>query len=101
MFEEFRYTVNVTHDNFKELDKYIITSPSAIEAARGAHAIAVMTEWDEFKTLEFGRIVAGMPKPAFIFDGRNILDLSALRRIGFRATGIGKPPGSRRTGDQV
>ena len=55
-----------------------------------AHAIAVLTEWDEFKALDFARILASMPKPAFIFDGRNILDLPKLRALGFQAFGIGK-----------
>lgn len=63
---------------------------SAYEATEGAHAIAVVTEWDEFKTLDFQRIYASMPKPAFVFDGRNILPLAKLREIGFRAHGIGK-----------
>ncbi len=63
----------------------------AYEATAGAHAIAVVTEWDEFKTLDYPRIFAAMPKPAFIFDGRNIVDLAALRQIGFHASGIGKP----------
>jgi UDPglucose 6-dehydrogenase len=62
----------------------------AYEACAGAHAIAIVTEWDEFKTLDYARIFAGMPKPAFLFDGRNIIDLAALRKIGFRASGIGK-----------
>jgi UDPglucose 6-dehydrogenase len=60
-------------------------------AAEGAHAIAVLTEWDEFKKLDFERIHAAMVKPAFVFDGRNILDLTKLREIGFVARGIGKP----------
>ena len=63
---------------------------TAYEAAAGAHAIAVVTEWDEFKTLDFEKIYASMPKPAFLFDGRNIIDLAKLRTIGFRAFGIGK-----------
>jgi UDPglucose 6-dehydrogenase len=63
---------------------------SAEEAAQGAHAIAVVTEWDEFKRLDYARIFAGMQQPAHVFDGRNILDLPRLREIGFRATGIGK-----------
>ncbi len=63
----------------------------AYAAAAGAHAIAIVTEWDEFKTLDYARIFAGMPKPAFIFDGRNIVDLAALRKIGFGASGVGKP----------
>ena len=63
---------------------------SAYEAAAGAHAIVVVTEWDEFKTLDFAKIYDGMVKPAFIFDGRNILDLGKLRALGFRVQGIGK-----------
>jgi UDPglucose 6-dehydrogenase len=63
---------------------------SAYDAARDAHALVVITEWDEFKTLDYARIFAGMHQPAFVFDGRNILDLAKLRAIGFRASGIGK-----------
>ena len=69
----------------------LVITHDAYEACAGAHAIAVVTEWDEFKKLDYARIFAGMPKPAFIFDGRNILDLDALRKIGFKASGIGKP----------
>jgi UDPglucose 6-dehydrogenase len=63
---------------------------SAMEACSGAHAIAIVTEWDEFKQLDYDQIYATMPKPAFIFDGRNIVNLDLLRKIGFRAYGIGK-----------
>lgn len=63
---------------------------SAYEATAGAHAIAVVTEWDEFKTLDFRKIFASMHQPAFVFDGRNILDLPKLAQIGFRVSGIGK-----------
>ena len=68
----------------------LAVAKTAYEACAGAHAIAIVTEWDEFKALDFEKIFAGMPKPAFIFDGRNILDLAKLRQIGFRACGIGK-----------
>ncbi|MFM1852528.1 MAG: hypothetical protein RIS54_2212 [Verrucomicrobiota bacterium] len=68
----------------------LTVADTAYAACEGAHAIAVLTEWDEFKTLDFQRIYDGMAKPAFVFDGRNILDLEALRAIGFRASGIGK-----------
>ena len=63
---------------------------SAYEAATGAHALAVVTEWDEFRHLDFAKIYEVMAKPAFVFDGRNILDLGKLRVLGFRASGIGK-----------
>lgn len=61
----------------------------AYEACEGAHAIAVLTEWDEFKSYDWQRIYAGMLKPAFIFDGRNVLDKAALEKIGFSYQGIG------------
>ena len=63
---------------------------SAEEACQGAHAVAILTEWDEFKTLDYTKIYAGMMKPAFLFDGRNIVDLAKLHAIGFRVSGIGK-----------
>ena len=63
---------------------------NAYVAAKGAHAVAIVTEWDEFKTLDYARILAGMHQPAFLFDGRNILDLPKLRALGFRVAGIGK-----------
>jgi len=63
---------------------------SAAEACAGAHAVAVLTEWDEFKALDFQKIYAGMSKPAFVFDGRNLLDHAALREIGFCVEAIGK-----------
>lgn len=62
----------------------------AYEAAKGAHAVAILTEWDEFKDLDYSRIFASMEKPAYVFDGRNILDLARLQKIGFRTYGIGK-----------
>ena len=63
---------------------------TAYEAAAVAHALAIVTEWDEFKQLDYAKIFTGMQQPAFIFDGRNILDLAKLREIGFRASGIGR-----------
>jgi UDPglucose 6-dehydrogenase len=68
----------------------LVIARTAYEACEGAHAVALLTEWDEFKSLDFARILASMPKPAFIFDGRNILDLPRLRALGFQAFGIGK-----------
>ncbi len=68
----------------------LTVAASAYEAAQGAHAIAILTEWDEFKTLDYSRILAGMNQPAFLFDGRNILELANMRALGFRASGIGR-----------
>jgi UDPglucose 6-dehydrogenase len=61
------------------------------EAAHGSHAIAIITEWDLYKTLDYEKIFRNMEKPAFIFDGRNILDHQKLYEIGFNVYPIGKP----------
>ncbi|KAI3961394.1 hypothetical protein MKW92_000027 [Papaver armeniacum] len=63
----------------------------AYEAAKGAHGICIMTEWDEFKSLDYQRIYDGMEKPAFVFDGRNVVNPDELRKIGFIVYSIGKP----------
>jgi UDPglucose 6-dehydrogenase len=68
----------------------LTVAKSAYEAAMDAHAIAVATEWDEFKTLDYAKIFAGMCQPASIFDGRNILDLKKLAALGFRVHAVGK-----------
>ncbi len=60
------------------------------EAAKGAHAIAVLTDWPEFAKLDYQHIFDLMEKPAFIFDGRNILDHKALFEMGFNVYPIGK-----------
>lgn len=62
------------------------------KAAEGAHAIAVMTEWSEYRLLDYKRIFDSMEKPAFIFDGRNILDHQKLFEIGFSVFPLGMPP---------
>lgn len=80
----------ILHDLGAGVAPKVTVCSDPYEALEGAHAIAVLTEWDEFKTLDFERVYAGMPKPAFIFDGRNILDLARLRAIGFKVYGIGK-----------
>jgi UDPglucose 6-dehydrogenase len=59
-------------------------------ACKNAHAVAVLTEWDEFKDYDWQRIYDNMMKPAFVFDGRNILDRAKLESIGFKYFGIGR-----------
>lgn len=60
------------------------------EAVSGCDAIAVLTEWDIYKDLDFEKIFQSMSKPAFIFDGRNILNHKKLYEIGFNVFPIGK-----------
>ena len=60
------------------------------EAAKGAHAIAIITDWNSFAELDYQRLYDSMEKPAFIFDGRNILDHRKLFEIGFEVYPLGK-----------
>ena len=59
-------------------------------AAEGAHALAILTEWDVYRQLDYARIFASMEQPAFLFDGRNILDHQRLFKLGFNVFPIGK-----------
>jgi len=59
------------------------------DACKDAHAIAVLTEWDEFKEYDWQKIYDDMLKPAFVFDGRNILDAKKMNAIGFHYYKIG------------
>ncbi len=61
-----------------------------LTAADSAHAVAVMTEWDEFKGFDFKKIYQSMQQPAFLFDGRNLLDHEKLTKLGFEIHAIGK-----------
>lgn len=69
--------------------------PDVYIACNGTHAVAVLTEWDEFKTLDWQRIYDKMQKPAFVFDGRGILDGAKLRAIGFECWILGQDPSRR------
>lgn len=77
--------------NLAEDDARVTFAATAEAAAEGAHALLVLTEWDAFKTLNFESIYQKMLKPAWIFDGRNILDRARLESIGFKVYSIGKP----------
>jgi len=91
MFAEMNYTCGINVENTPDLEKSIVTEKDAYATCEGSHAIAVLTEWDEFKTLDFEKIYATMAKPAFVFDGRNVLDHDKLRSIGYDVYAIGKP----------
>jgi UDPglucose 6-dehydrogenase len=74
----------------QENSKLLQTKASPYDALKDAHAVAILTEWDEFKTYDWKKIYNDMKKPAFIFDGRNILDKSEMEKIGFQYSSIGK-----------
>jgi UDPglucose 6-dehydrogenase len=56
---------------------------------KDAHAVAILTDWDEFKEYDWERIYKNMKKPAFIFDGRKILNKSDMKAIGFEIFSLG------------
>jgi UDPglucose 6-dehydrogenase len=60
-------------------------------AASGCHALAILTDWDLYRKLDFRKIYKSMVKPAFLFDGRNIIDHKKCFAIGFNVYPIGKP----------
>lgn len=72
------------------LDRHLSFSNDALAAADRAHGVAILTEWEQFRQLDWQQIHGKMFKPAFLFDGRNILDHATLRQIGFRVYAIGK-----------
>ena len=75
--------------NSKENMKLVSTVNNPMEACKGAHAIAVLTEWDEFKDLNWREIYNDMLKPAFLFDGRRLLEKKTKEEIGFQFYAIG------------
>lgn len=72
-----------------ENKKGITVEKNPYKACDGAHAIAILTEWDEFKDYDWQKIYDNMLKPAFVFDGRNLLDKATLEKIGFVYQSIG------------
>jgi len=86
------YALDNARLDLSDVDEGVIFEPDPVVAARGAHAIALVTEWPQFAELDFQAIFDAMIQPAFIFDGRNILDHKKLHEIGFNVYAVGKPP---------
>lgn len=70
-------------------EKHISHYNNIYEVSENAHAIAILTEWDEFKECDWQKIYNNMLKPAFIFDGRNLLNSQKMKEIGFNYQAIG------------
>lgn len=73
-----------------QIKSYLKIYSSSDEAILNSHSIVILTEWDEFKNLEWSKIYSKMSKPSFIFDGRKILNKKNLEKIGFQVFEIGK-----------
>lgn len=92
---DLRYVMSNDQGELSQADRDLIENNVHVcetkqSAASGAHAIAVLTEWDEFKDADFESIHKSMQQPAFVFDGRNVIDPEMLAKIGFEAHAIGK-----------
>lgn len=74
--DENRRLVKVVEDPYRAVD--------------GVHAVAILTEWDEFKAYNWAEIKAKMKRPAFVFDGRKLLDRSQIEQFGFDYYAIGE-----------
>ena len=104
--------INITRKLLAEHAEVVVSDPQALEnaaldladekgkvsfiedpykAAHGCHALAIMTDWDLYRKLDYRKIYKSMVKPAFIFDGRNIVDHRKCFEIGFNVFPIGKP----------
>jgi len=74
----------------EENRKLVTVTKHPIAAAKDAHAIAILTEWDEFKHYDWKHIYDSMLKPAFLFDGRRLLDKKEIEEKGFKYYKIGQ-----------
>ncbi len=72
-------------------DPQLQVCDTAGKAVAGSNAILIITEWDEYKSLDFQALYDSMTKPAWVFDGRDLLDHRELEQIGFKVRCIGKP----------
>jgi len=84
------YDPKVLAKDIKDLFPNVTPVMDPYEGARGSHALVLLTEWDEFKTFDYVRIFDSMQKPAFMFDGRNILDHALLKKLGYLVYAVGE-----------
>lgn len=78
------------HHGIEVPEEQFVFAENPAAAVEGAHAIVVLTEWEEFKTYDYNAFYQRMMKPAFVFDGRNLLDPFKLETIGFEVHLLGK-----------
>lgn len=76
--------------SMEEIRSLVAIHDNPYSAMKSAHATAILTEWDEFKSYDWEKVYDEMLKPAFIFDGRNIVDSIKLKELGFELYNIGK-----------
>lgn len=80
----------ITGISFEDLGTNVVIHNDTETIFNQAHAIAVLTEWNEFTTYNYEEIKYNMYQPAFIFDGRNVLQAEKLKSLGFLYHAVGK-----------
>lgn len=87
---EYLLNLNIKKDLINDYLSRIKIFENPNEASKKASAICILTEWDEFTVIDWELIYSGMKRPAWIFDGRNILNREILKNMGFEIYQIGK-----------
>ena len=80
----------ISDHHAKLIETNVTVHASIYEATEKSHAVAVLTEWDEFRKFDAVRVLQSMFRPAFVFDGRNIVDRKRLTEAGFEVHSIGR-----------
>jgi len=86
------YALNSARAALSDVADHVVFEPDPYAAARGAYAIALITDWAQYSGLDYQQIFDGMVQPAFLFDGRNLLDHKVLHATGYNVYPTGKPP---------
>ena len=84
------YDPKVVPSDITELFPTVTVTNDPLSSAEGCHAIVICTDWPQFKTLDYNAIYDKMQHPAFLFDGRNIVSLQEMEKIGYVARILGK-----------
>jgi UDPglucose 6-dehydrogenase len=79
-------------EDLKDVPTTLCFEVDPYRATAGAHAVAILTDWQLYRDLDYERIFQSMEQPAFLFDGRNILDHKKLFDLGFNVFAVGKAP---------
>lgn len=79
-------------NDLRGIDSNVTYESDPYKAAEGAHALLILTHWSQFKILDYAKIFVSMQKPAFLFDGRRLLDKEKMHALGFNVYSIGSAP---------
>lgn len=82
------FRVWITHACWDVVKKQVTIVHSALEACKSQEAIVIATEWKEFREIDWNTVYDNMTKPAFVFDGRLLVDADKLRQIGFKVCSL-------------